>query len=558
MSGFRWTTFGLSLAFVVCAVALLWIWVPPAYDTNDDVTIRRVLEGTRVPGQPPTGFALLPHAALGWSLVALRDAWPSAYAWDIAVTGILVWGLAVFLSLVWRSLNSAVALQLSAAIVAVTALLPLVGSVQYTISATIAGGAAILLAWSELEGDGARRRTVLAMAVALLVFGLLLRSGGALAGALAVIACLMPRAILARRPGMRAMAGLAGGSVALAAVLYAADVALYKTRPEWDAYREMNELVTALFDWNWQALLPAAVDVTGTRKSVGWTASDWTMLEHAWAVTPERFSVGSVREFYEATLAHLTPMDYGSAAVQRLWMFDRANWLERLHEAWPGLLGVAIVLAVYSQARDRRVTLAAVLFFAAYCLGVQIGFKSLPFRLLAPMFACFVSVLLSTARLRPRGRISAVLVLVAVLLLSVYQARAVFAAMAANHRHSLQVDAEGAALAALQPSLVVIHRDRFPEEHWLRPFHTPSVRLLTIRLGRNNQNPQLLSFFQGSGLSTFPSAICDDPSILVVSEPGRLDVLTTDLRERAGRSVIWKPVFTGSFTAWQCLPAPAE
>jgi len=29
------------------------------------------------------------------------------------------------------------------------------------------------------------------------------------------------------------------------------------------------------------------------------------------------------------------------------------------------------------------------------------------------------------------------------------------------------------------------------------------------------------------------------------------------LQERAGRTVIWKPVFKGSFTAWQCLPAPA-
>jgi hypothetical protein len=174
------------------------------------------------------------------------------------------------------------------------------------------------------------------------------------------------------------------------------------------------------------------------------------------------------------------------------------------------------------------------------------------------MIACFVSVLLSTARLRHLGRKSAAAVLVVVLVLGVYQAQAVFAAMAANHRHSLQVDAEGAALAALHPSLVVIHRDRFPEEHWLRPFHTPGVRWLAIRLGRNNQNPQLLSFLRASGLSTFPSAICDDPSVFVVSEPGRLDVLTTDLRERAGRTVIWKPVFTGSFTAWQCLPAPAR
>jgi hypothetical protein len=238
-------------------------------------------------------------------------------------------------------------------------------------------------------------------------------------------------------------------------------------------------------------------------------------------------------------------------------MFDRANWLERLNEAWPALLGAALVLGVQSRARDRRVTLAVVMFFAAYCVGVQIGFKSLPFRLLAPMIASFAVVLLSTARLRQLGRKSSAAVLVVVLLLGAYQAHAVFDAMAANRRHSLQVDAEGAALAALQPSLVVIHRDRFPEEHWLRPFHDPGVRLLTIRLGRNNQNPQLLSFLQTSGLSTFPWAICDDPSILVVSEPGRLNVLTTDLQERAGRTVIWKPVFTGSFAAWQCLPADA-
>jgi hypothetical protein len=556
MPRFRWATFGVSLALVVCAVAVLWVWIPPAYDTNDDVTIRRVLEGTRIPGQPPTGFALLPHAALGWSLVAVHYALPASYPWDTVVTGILVWGMAVFLSQVWQSPGPSVLLQLSAGVVAIAAFLPLVGSVQYTMSATIAGGAAILLAWSELDGEDAPRRMVLAMAVALLIFGLMVRLGGAMAGALTVVACLMPRAILARRRGVGTVAALAGGSVALCAVLYATDIALYKMRPEWDAYREMNELVTALFDWNWQSLLPAAVDITGMRKSVGWTASDWTMLEQAWAVTPERFSLTSVRDFSDATMEQLTLLDYGTAAVQRLWMFDRANWLERLNEAWPALLGVAIVLAVFSRARDRRVSLAVVLFFAAYCLAVQVGFKSLPFRLLAPMVACFVSVLLANARLRRPGWKSAAAILVVVLALGGYQAQSVVAGMAANHRHSLQVDAEGAALAALQPSLVVIHRDRFPEEHWVRPFHRPGVRLLTIRLGRNNQNPQLLSFFQASGLSTFPWAICDDPSVLVVSESGRLDVLSTDLQERAGRTVTWKPVFKGSFTAWQCLPVP--
>jgi hypothetical protein len=343
-------------------------------------------------------------------------------------------------------------------------------------------------------------------------------------------------------------------SAALFGALHVLDLALYRLRPEWDAYREMNQLVTELFDWNWQALLPGAVDVTGARTAVGWKANDWTMLEHAWGVDPGRFSVQPVRQFYEATAAQLTPWDYVTAAVQRLWLFDVENWIERLTESWPALVALLLLVLACSRAGDRRLSFAVAAVFAGYCLAVQVGFKSLPFRLLAPMIAAFVAIALFTMRPRQPGRKSQIAILVVVLALAVVQTRAVVTGMAANHRHSLQVDAEGAALAALEPSFVVIHRDRFPEEHWQRPFHRPPVRLLAIRLGRNNQNPQLLSFLQTSGLSTFPTAICDNPSILVISEPGRLEVLTTDLQERLDRTVTWKPVFSASFQAWRCVP----
>jgi hypothetical protein len=554
---FEWTTFAVSAAFTVCAVAALWIWMPPAYDTNDDATIRGVLEGTRVPGQPATGFALLPHAALGWFIVATRYVWSGAYAWDIAVTGTLLWGLAIFGSLVWGASGSAVGYRLAAITIAVAALLPLVGSVQYTISATIAGGAAIALAWCELRGGSSARRSVLAMAAALLTLGLLLRSGGAMAGALAVSACLLPRAMQTGRRGMATIGALVGGSVALFAVLHVADVAIYKLRPEWDAYRQLNYFITAMFDWNWQAVLPSAVDVTGARSSVGWTANDWTLLEHAWGVNPELFNLERVRTFYEATVGLVRPWDYFIVALQRLWTVDRNNLAERLSETWPVLSALVVLVAFYLRRVDVWVTLAVALCFVAYCLGVQVGFKSLPFRLLAPMVACFVVVVLATIRVRRTGKVLASFVLVVVLALCGYQAYSVLAAMAANRRHSLQVDAEGAALAALRPSLVVIHTDTFPEEHWQRPFHRPAVRLLMIRLGRNNQNPQLLSFLQAAGLSRFPSAICDNPSVLVISERGRLEVVTTDMQERYSRIVEWNPLYMASFRAWQCLPAPA-
>ena len=554
---FEWATFGVAAALVVCAVLALWLWIPPAYDTNDDATIRAVLEGTRIPGQPPTGFALLPNAILGWLLVGVRQVWPAAYAWDITVTAALVWGAAVFVTLVWGS-SSSRTFRLSAAATATAAMLPLVGSVQYTISATIAGGAAVALAWSELHSEAPTRRMVLLMAAALLVLGLLLRSGGAMAGALTVSMCLLPRAMQARRRGIAAAGSLLVASLCLFAVLHLADIALYKMRPEWDAYRELNDLVTALFDWNWQSVLPSEVNIGGARRAVGWTADDWLMLEQAWGVNPDRFSVKPVRDFYESTVARLTPLDYVTAAIQRLWILDAANVSERLNEVWPALVGVLLIVSLWSRRHDSGVTLAVALSFLVFCLAVQVGFKSLPFRLLAPMIACFMCVVLATMRSEHLSKKSASLVLVVMLALCGYQARTVFAAMAANHRHSLQVDADGAALAALNPSLVVIHRDTFPEEHWWRPFHQPEVRLLTIRLSRNNQSPQFLSFLQASGLSAFPSAICDDPSVLVISEPGRLEILSMHLQESVGRTVVWKPLLTGSFRAWQCLPAPAD
>ena len=550
-SHFAWTRFGASAALVVCGLIALWTWIPPAYDTNDDATIRSVLEGTRIPGQPATGYALLPHSALGWLLVSVREVWPSVYAWDIAVTGTLAWGLAVFASLVWGSAGS-VGLRASAIVTTLAVMLPLVGTVQYTISATIAGGAAIALAWTELQRDHARR-SVLATACALFVLAVMVRAGGAMAGMLAVVASLLPLALERRRRGIGALSALLAAAVVLFAVLHAVDLALYSMRPEWNAYRELNELVTALFDWNWQAVLPSAVNVTGARSAVGWTANDWLMLEHAWGVDSELFGVQPVRDFYAATVAHLQPWDYVEAAVQRLSIVDAANVSERLNEAWTALLAMAIVVAMYTRRPDLRLMSGMTVCFTLYCVGVQVGFKSLPFRLFAPMIACFVGVVLANIHPVRLAGTSMSVVLVVVLVLCGYQARTVLEGMTANRAHSLQVDAEGAALAALQPSLVVIHRDTFPEEHWLRPLDRPDVRLMMIRLGRNNQNPQLLSFLRSSGLSTFPSAICDHQSVLVINEPGRLEILSTALQERSGRTVAWKSHFTGSFRAWQCV-----
>lgn len=550
---FTWPTFGASLLLVVCIVAALWIWIPPAYDTNDDAAIRAVVEGTLVPGQPPTGFALLPHAALGWLLVAIERAVPGAYVWDVAVIGTLVWGLAVFAALLWGSLAAAGGARLLVVGAAVVVLLPLVGSVQYTISATVAGGAAIALAWAELQRVERARRSILVMAALLLAIGLMVRSGAAMAGALAVGAALLPSALQARRRGIVAITGLMAGSIALFGVLHAADVAIYKTRPQWDAYRQVNYMVTALFDWNRQSGLP--VDPATGRSAGGWTSSDWDMLEHYWGVNPEVFGPARVAEVYAATAAHARPWDPLVAAARRFGAFDRRNFAERVQETWPALLAVLAIIVLYSRGRNLGIALGATALFLLYCLMIQAVFKDLPFRLFYPLASCFVLAIAVTTRRRRLGGASAALGVGVLLLLAAYQAQSVIETMTANHRHSLQVDAEGAALAALRPSLVVLHADTFPAEHWWRPFHRPAVSLPTIRLGRNNQNPQLLGFL---ARWSFPSSICDDPSVLVVGDPSALDVLSTNLANRSRRSVTWEPVYKASFSAYRCVPVAAS
>lgn len=76
---------------------------PPLYLTNDDVTIRLGIEGHAVPGQPPTGFVLMTHAALASALVALQGALPSAPLWDLTLTATSLLALGTFVAVVWTT-----------------------------------------------------------------------------------------------------------------------------------------------------------------------------------------------------------------------------------------------------------------------------------------------------------------------------------------------------------------------------------------------------------------------------------------------------------------------
>lgn len=560
----RWRVFAVALVAVSAVTSAAWLIHPPVYLTNDDVAIRLVLEGGFVPAQPSTGFVLHAHSVLGWALVSLYGIVPDAPWWDLVIAGTLFWALAVLCALAWPALGSGWPARVTALSAICAASLPLIGTLQYTFSATAAGVAGTLLVATESAPAARTRRSVLVMAALLFVMGSLVRPMGALAGALSVGLLLMPLAAVTR-PAPRA------GVVRLAAVLLVAalaftglrslDGALYGRWPDWNQYYLYNWMTARMFEWGGE-FTGARVDAI--RASVGWSANDWQMLRWGWAVTPELHGFLRVVTAYETGSTLLGWSDRLGWFATRLLAIDGMS-LRRLGEASAELVLVGGTLAAaYGNWRSRATVALVVALFLGFCVGVEVGFKEAPFRLLAPLECGFLAVMLVSAGAHRRvpSPFVSLLGLSVVLAVLAHEGRAVASSMAAERLHALQVDKEMERLRDLKPSLVVRHSDTFPAEHWWRPFHQPAIPLAIITLGGNvqafSQHPQLQRFLSDTGRQPLLRALCGDPSILVVSELGRLDMVTTYFQEHENRQVRWEEAYAGSFRAWRCVGATSS
>ena len=551
----QWRTVCVALAVAVGVTALAWTFAPPVYLTNDDVSIRLALEGQAEPGQPPTGFVLLTHAVLGWALVALHRLTPGLPLWDLTIVGTLLLAVSVLVALAWNALGRAWPARATALSVVLVAVLPLFGSVQFTFGATLAGAAAVLAAGLELVRGERPRRAVLAAAAGLFLLGALVRPMGAMAGGLAGGLALLPLACWpgpARWARALRLAGVATVAGAAVGLLLSLDTALYTLDEEASAYHRYNWQLAQILEWGGEL---QEEEVEAMRAAAGWSRNDWAMLEGWFGVDPAVHGYAQVASAYETRgggagwlSALAQPGASGPAGVP-------ARVRRLAGESVMPLAALAFLVGAWASRRGLVAAALVVLLFAAYCLAIETVFKELPFRLLAPLQGAFlVGGLLSIAGLRRAPHpVAVVLGLSAVLLLAVQDGRVVAATLAAERRHALQVDGEVAALADLSPSLLVLHADAFPAEHWWRPFHTPPTPLAAVHLIANNQRPALQRFLRAAALQPLPRALCDDPSILIVAQDGRLEGLTAYLDEHHGLAVAWERVVEASFEAWRCV-----
>ena len=546
---FRWRPFLVALGCLAVGAATLWSVHPPVYQTNDDVSIRLALEGRTAPGEPATGFTALTHAGLGWSVAYLYRILPNAPWWDLVVASMLLVAIAVVAAIVWDALGCAWLPRATSQAALLIAAVPLLGSFHFTVGATLGGATAVLLAL--VEACRVRPRWgVLAMAALLLVAALLVRTLGAASGIVAAGLLCTPL-VLTRGWALRPVALVLVVAVLLCAAVQYVDEIAYQMDDQWARYHRYQWILVRLFEWRGD-LPQGERDVI--RATVGWTPNDWQMIPGYFGVDPNVHGYERVARAYETSTANCGWADCFTWARDRLTRLDLPTVRTILTRSGATLVATSIVAVAYASRRGAVATVVVAAFFLALCVGIETAFKELPIRVLGPLQACAVAVSLitvSASRRRP-SPVLAVLALGLVLSVLRYQFTETTAAAEAFASDAQALDQEMNDLRRISPSLLVLHADTFPREQWWRPFHASPGGPPSIALGWNNQYPSLQSFLRKSGMEGLLTAMCSDPSVLVIAEEGRLDVVTTFFHEHHNAQIGWTQVYDGSFPAWRC------
>jgi hypothetical protein len=552
---FRWRTFVWALAATLAIIISFWIIVPPTYLTNDDTTIRRRLEGLVAPGAAPTGYVLMSQSLLGWAVVAVQRVVP-LHMWDVIVASLLLCSIAALVATTWSISRNASDRVLSLAAVLVP-IAPLLAGMQFTISSTLGGIAAMAVAGTELFSR-APRRTVLIASGGLAFASLLVRPMGATAGGFLVLALLVPVALFERGRRLIRIRRLAAAAVLLAVAtvaLSSVNHAIYSLSPAWNAFHEDDWILAHVFEWGGD--LPSTT-IESLRAQVGWSPNDWELLRRFWGVDSGIHSHANLETLQRAWT---TLIDW---RVGTAWLVQRGATelslatLARFSSESAVTLIVGVLMAVaFASWRGFAAACASAAIFFAACLAIEVGFKELPERLFEPLQVALVIALLVTYRTLARPTTTVVARLCAMLMIGLFVRGTVSTAAGAvaDSRQSRDIDAQVLELLQQRPSLLLLHSDSFPSEYWWRPFHTPPVQLPAIQLGLNNHNPEVQRFVQRVYHGSLLRAVCSDPSIIVVAEHGRLDPVTTFMKENYATDVTWIPVYDGSFRAWRCAPS---
>ena len=546
----------VALALLVALVAAAWLLFDPFYETNDDVSMRLIVEGHFVPGQGPSEFALFMNALVGKALAAAYTVWPGPPWYDLCLLAVT---LAAALSLLYACVDPLPPLGWVFVVgFSVQMLLPILVSCQFTHAAiTSAGGGVILLARLALRDLSPReRRLHLALGSVLIVAGSLVRMEAA---ALAVcLGLVLGLPLLWSRwrdgqPGRTSLIAAGRGVLAAAVVatgLFALDLSFYSRAPGWGVFREHNTLLR-IIEYVPQRNVTAPV-LSELRRDVGWSKTDLLMLRHWFTTDPELFSIDRVRRAVRV----LSPHGPTGASVD----LESLRWSVAafLKEArWP-LLFLAVVPWLRPSRRLFAYALYAVLVVVVLVTVLSASLKTVPHRVywgLLVLSAAFL--VLAAARWGGRTRkVPWTIGACFLLALLGLGARQLLAICRGTNHLSITVQRELTELRTTRGQVVVVAvGSAFPyTAHW-RPLRQPEQTLAMLPIMSSARTPLVQDYLRRTGREDLPLALCRDPDLWLVAWPRFFPVLADFLREHHGTRVEFRLKHRGTFLLYRCRTA---
>jgi hypothetical protein len=538
-----------SVGIVAVVAAVAWLNFSPAYETNDDVGIRLILEGRLVPDATPSGHAIFLNLAMGQALAWLYRHMPGMSWYDAAEQGTLVLaaivGLYCCLRVVRLREQATMVAFMAAAIFTATVL------VQFTIVAVLAAmvGTAALAVSVTVPKSQFERSSLSGAGALLLVVGTMFRLEAALFAVTSVAVIALPAFVETFRRGRPMSAGpvlaIAVAALAICGLAWFYHFFEYFHSPAWRDYYLFNTRraeLTELAD----ARLPLRV-LNDAFAAVGWRMSDYNMMKEWLFFDPTVFSLAKL----DAIVARLPiPSPPGLLAV--------AGLLASYVKSFPFILiAIAGVVSTASRFRSAVTCVLSLVALVIIITAVSYFLKPLPYRVFWPLAVGAVFTMWIVVRfdrpMRPHWILraaSAVLIAAAGTMMTAQTLERM-----RSISHTRQLALLDLVRAPIRPKdLIVIVGSWFPYEFVERPFGSPylqrAVKALPLAAGQTA--PSEANFIRKVAHPDMATWLCSDADILLASGQA-LTALTAYYRDRRKLSVRFSTLFTGNtFSAYRC------
>ncbi len=556
-SSTRPLSIGTALLLPLAAVLVFSPW----YQTNDDVAMRLIAEGTFVPDVGPLPFLMHVNIVLG-KLLSLAYSIAPALPWYDLLMGASMTFAAAALLRAWMDSGDR-AQVLWGVLFALFFLLPAFVAVQFSLVGLGCAAAGIVLlvraCVAPLEPDAYRRHII--EGALLILWGALVRFEGAVLMILEGGLLAIPFAIAAwrdaeRRPRLRGAALAGAAACVLIVSTFALNQFVYAHARGWKEFYEYNLRRTHINEYIApERVTPEVVQELATR--VGWTSNDFNLFRNWFFTDPELYSLARVRQAESLFLnASSKPTADSRASRMKRGVELGKSFFVETRLAFVFML--AYFLARGATARLFLYLLGVTITIALLIAGISLALKAPPDRIFWPMLILGASMLPIAARRWGRPAHPALMVLA--VLMAAYVSGLVVTNLwkqSVERRAAAQsamIDANG--LRQTGARFFVLHGNTFPYEDYWRPLHVEKAPFPFVALGVSARTPPVQGSLRKNGRTDLPLSLCTEPGLVIVTYPYIGDMLTTFMAEHHQRHVRFVPAFEGKrFTAWKCTDA---